>query len=212
MTQHIHSASRRRFIQIAAASAIAAPFILKCKSEKKSPGSRLNHVCIGVGGMGWGDFNKFKEDPNVQIVAICDVDAENLKKASDALPDARTYSDWRELLSKEGDKIDSVNVTVPDHMHFPIAYTALMSGKHVYCQKPMCHDVAEIRLLTETAVKKGVVTQLGTQFAARPGDRTAVQLLKDGAIGKIKHAYLCSNRPGAVENYRLVGPRPVQGE
>ena len=68
----------------------------------------------------------------------------------------------------------------------------------------MCHDVIEIRLLTEAAVKAGVVTQLGTQFAARPGDKTAVQLLKDGAIGKIKHAYLCSNRPGAVENYRLM--------
>ena len=67
-------------------------------------------------------------------------------------------------------------------------------------------------MLTEAAVKAGVVTQLGTQFAARPGDKTAVQLLKDGAIGKIKHAYLCSNRPGAVENYRLMGPRPAQGE
>ena len=76
----------------------------------------------------------------------------------------------------------------------------------------MCHDVAEVRLLTEAAVKAGVITQLGTQFAARPGDKTAVQLLKDGAIGKIKHAYLCSNRPGAVENYRLMGPRPAQGE
>jgi predicted dehydrogenase len=71
--------------------------------------------------MGWSDLQKFREHPNVQIVAICDVDANNLKKASGVLPDARTYSDWRELLSKEGDKIDSVNVTVPDHNHFPIA-------------------------------------------------------------------------------------------
>ena len=212
MKRHIYSTSRRRFIQLAAASAVAAPFILKCKSEKKAPGSRLNHACIGVGGMGWGDLHKFLEDPNVQIVAICDVDAENLKKASEAVPGARTYSDWRELLAKEGDNIDSVNVTVPDHMHFPVAYSAIMAGKHVYCQKPMCHDVAEVRLLTEAAVKKGVVTQLGTQFAARPGDQAAVQILKDGTLGKIKHAYLCSNRPGAVESYRLVGPRPAKGQ
>jgi hypothetical protein len=76
----------------------------------------------------------------------------------------------------------------------------------------MCHDVKEVRILTEAAVKAGVITQLGTQIASRKGDLTAVQLIKDGAIGKIKHAYLCSNRPGAVEDYRLVGPRPAQGQ
>ena len=76
----------------------------------------------------------------------------------------------------------------------------------------MCHDVTEVRILTEASVKYGIITQLGTQVASRPGDRAAVKLIKDGAIGKIKHAYLCSNRPGAVENYRLPGPRPAQGE
>jgi predicted dehydrogenase len=212
MTDHLHSPSRRKFIQTTAVTAIAAPFLIKCSSRSHASGSKLNHACIGVGGMGWGDLQKFKEDPNVQVVAICDVDANNLKKASALVPDARTYSDWRELLEKEGDKIDSVNITVPDHNHFIIAFSAIKRKKHVYCQKPMCHDVAEVRMLTEAAVKAGVVTQLGTQFAALPGDKTAVQLLKDGAIGKIKHAYLCSNRPGAVENYRLMGPRPAQVE
>ncbi len=160
--------------------------------------------------MGWSDLNKFMEDPNVQIVAICDVDSENLKKAAALLPEARTYTDWRELFAKESDNIDSVNVTVPDHNHFPIAYTAIKKRKHVYCQKPMCHDVAEVRRLTEASIKYGVITQLGTQVASRPCDRMSVQLLKDGVIGKIKHIYLCSNRPGAVEDYRLPGPRPVQ--
>ncbi len=212
MRDQIRSVSRRKFIKTAATAAIASPFIISCSTNGTRRSNKLSHACIGVGGMGWGDLNKFREDPNVQIVAICDVDANNLKKASDAVPGARTYTDWRELLQKEGDRIDSVNVTVPDHNHFIIAYSAIKRKKHVYCQKPMCHDVTEIRLLTEAAVKEGVVTQLGTQFAARPGDKTAVQLLKDGAIGKIKHAYLCSNRPGAVENYRLMGPRPAQGE
>lgn len=128
--------------------------------------------------MGYGDLQKFKEDPNVNIVAICDVDAKNLKKASELVPEAHTYSDWRELLQKEGDKIDSVNVTVPDHNHFIIAYTAIKKKKHVYCQKPMCHNVSEVRLLTEEAVKAGVVTQLGTQFAARPGTKLQYNFLK----------------------------------
>jgi len=161
--------------------------------------------------MGWADLQKFKEHPNVKIVAICDVDLNNLKKASEALPEARTYTDWRELLKKEGDKIESVNVTVPDHNHFPIAYTAIKKGKHVYCQKPMCHDVAEVRLLTEAAIKSGVITQLGTQVAASIGDRIGVQWIKERAIGKVKHAYLCSNRPSAID-YRLEGPRPAKGQ
>ena len=212
MKDHTFSVSRRKFLQTAATAAIASPFILRCSSNAPSPNKKLNHACIGVGGMGWADLQKFKEDPNVQIVAICDVDSDNLKKASEALPGVRTYTDWRELLEKEKDKINSVNVTVPDHNHFPIAYQAIRKGKHVYCQKPMCHDVAEVRALTEAAVKAGVITQLGTQIASRQGDRIAVQLIKDGAIGKVKHAYLCSNRPGAVENYRLKGPRPPQGQ
>ena len=212
MKNHNFSQSRRKFLQAAATAAVAAPFLIRCSSGGKSPGSKLNHACIGVGGMGWQDLNKFKEDPNVQIVAICDVDSDNLKKASEALPGARTYSDWRELLDKEEDNIDSVNVTVPDHNHFIIAWNFIRKRKHVYCQKPMCHDVEEVRLLTEASVRYGVITQLGTQVASRPGDRAGVKLIKDGVIGKIKHAYLCSNRPGAVENYRLPGPRPAQGQ
>ena len=88
--------------------------------------------------MGWGDLQKFKEDPNVQIVAICDVDANNLKKASEAVPGARTYTDWRELLEKEGDKIDSVNVTVPDHNHFIIAYSAIKARKSMSIARNRC--------------------------------------------------------------------------
>jgi len=206
------SLSRRRFLQTTVASGLVAPFVLPSGLRAAAPNAKLNHACIGVGGMGWGDLQQFQKHPRVKIVALCDVDANHRKKAAELCPDARTYADWRELLEKEGDRIDSMNVTVPDHMHFAIAYSAIQRGKHVYCQKPMCHDVAEIRALTEAAVAKGVVTQLGTQMAAGMGDRTIIALLKAGAIGKVKHAYLCANRPGAVENYRLVGPRPAAGQ
>jgi predicted dehydrogenase len=160
--------------------------------------------------MGWNDFNQFKSHGKTEVVAICDVDSQRLARASREVPDARTYTDWRELIANEGDKIDSVNVTVPDHMHFPIAMTAVQEGKHVYCQKPMCHDVAEVRLLTEATRKAGVKTQLGTQAASGSGDRTFVHWLKAGVIGKIKRVVLCSNRPGAIEAYRFVGPRPAE--
>jgi predicted dehydrogenase len=209
MNEHYSSVSRRKFLLTAATAAIAAPLIL----ESCAPKTKLRHACIGVGGMmGLNDLQNFMSHPNVQIVAICDIDENFLKKALEVVPNARTYSDWRELLKNEANNIDSVNVTVPDHNHFAIAYKAIEMGKHVYCQKPMCHDVAEVRLLTEASVKYKVKTQLGTQHASSENDRRAVQLIKEGAIGKIKHVYLCSNRPGAVENYRPIGPRPVEGE
>ncbi len=200
--------SRRKFLQTAATSVIAAPLLLEsCKPDD----GILQHACIGVGGMGWGDLQNFVKHPKVQIVALCDVDSERLKKASELVPDARTYSDWRELLKKEKKNIESVNVAVPDHSHFSIAYSAIQDGKHVYCQKPLCHDVVEVRVLTQAAIKAKVVTQLGTQHASSANDRRAVQLIKEGAIGKIKHAYLCSNRPSAVQ-YRIEGPRPQNGQ
>jgi predicted dehydrogenase len=204
--------SRRRFLQAAALATASAPFISRSSLRAAAPNAKLNHACIGVGGMGWPDLQNFKQHPKVQIVALCDVDANALQHAAQAVPGARTYTDWRELLEKEGDKIDSVNVTVPDHMHYPISLAAIERGKHVYCQKPMCHDVAEVRALSDAAARKKVVTQLGTQGASGIGDRTMVELLKSGAIGKIKHAYLCSNRPGAIEHYRLKGPRPAQAQ
>lgn len=201
-------ATRRKFIQTTAVAAVGAHFFFSSCSEKET----LNHACIGVGGMmGQGDLKNFLSHPRVRIVAICDVDESMLEKASELVPEARRYTDWREMLEKEGDTIHSVNVTVPDHNHFIIAWNAIQKGKHVYCQKPLCHDVAEVRELTRAARERGVTTQLGTQYASSDNDRKAVQLIKDGAVGKIRHAYLCSNRPGA-EKYRLEGPRPATGE
>lgn len=212
MKKQYSSVSRRQFIIKAATAAVVTPMILRSSASAASSDTQLNHACIGVGGMGWADLQNFKQHPKLRIVALCDVDANHLKKAAEAIPGARTYTDWRELFAKEGNNIQSVNVSVPDHSHFPVAIEAIRNGKHVYCQKPMCHDVAEVRMLTEAAVKAGVITQLGTQIASSIGDRTAVEWIKEGAIGKVKHVYLCSNRPAAVENYRLVGPRPAQGQ
>jgi predicted dehydrogenase len=203
--------SRRDFIKGTAATVIAAPFILK-SGRTFAANSKLSHACIGVGGMGAHDLREFLSHGGVQVVALCDVDANNLNAAAKAAPGARLYADWRELLAKEGDKIDSVNIAVPDHMHFPIALAAIQKGKHVYCQKPLCHDVAEVRALTKACVNAKVVSQLGTQIASHSANRVGVRLLRDGAIGKVKHVYLCSNRPGAIETYRLKGPRPARAE
>ena len=203
-----HSISRRSFLQTTSAS--LATFAIG--RDAFAANEKLCHACIGVGGMGGVDIKQFLSHPKVQLVAICDVDRDRLEAAGKLAPDARRYSDWRELLAKEGQKIDSVNLAVPDHMHAPITMTALRAKKHVYCQKPLCHDVAECRAVAKAAKTARVVTQLGTQMASGIGDRMTVQFLRAGVIGKAKRVILCSNRTGAVEAYRLKGPRPAQGE
>jgi predicted dehydrogenase len=203
---------RRQFLRWLGLTAGSAPFLHQAGRAAISPNGKLNHACIGVGGMGWVDLQNFQQHARTQVVALCDVDANALQKAAEAVPGARTYRDWRELLEREGDRIDSVNVTVPDHMHFAIAWSAIQRGKHVYCQKPLCHDIAEVRALTAAAEEKRVVTQLGTQLASGVGDRTVVHWLRAGVIRKVKHLYLSANRPGAVETYRLKGPRPAQSQ
>ncbi len=204
--------SRRQFLR-SALGTVGIPMVLPLVGKGAVAPTKLNHACIGVGGMmGFNDLQNFLSHPRVRITALCDVDACHLAKAKEAVPEARTYTDWRELLDKEGPRLDSVNVTVPDHMHFPIAHQAIHQGKHVYCQKPMCHDVAEVRALTEATREMGVVTQLGTHITASPGERLALDYLRRGVIGKVKRVILCANRPGAIESYRLLGPRPAIGQ
>ncbi|NNM27982.1 MAG: Gfo/Idh/MocA family oxidoreductase [Akkermansiaceae bacterium] len=200
--------NRRSFLKTTAGAALAAPAVVRAANLNGNG----QHACIGVGGMGANDLKHFVSHGKTTVVAICDVDGARLEAAAQVVPEARKYTDWRELLEKEGGRIDSVNVTVPDHMHFPIAMKAVQAGKHVYCQKPMCHDVAEVRALTEAVRKAGVKSQLGTQGASGFGDRAGIYHLRQGVIGKIKHVYLCSNRPGVIGRYRLVGPRPEESQ
>jgi predicted dehydrogenase len=198
--------SRRGFLKT---TAVAAAGVVTASVYRNAYGAngKLCHASIGVRGMGGVDLDNFLGHPKLQMVALCDVDRNHVNDAASKAKDARKYQDWRELLDKEGDKIDSVNVTVPDHMHAIITLSALGRKKNVYCQKPLCHDVAECRAVAEAGKKAGVVTQLGTQHASGNGDRMAVQWLRQGVVGKVKHAYLCSNRSG-IEGCRLKGPRP----
>ena len=195
--------TRRAFIKGAAAGAMVAA----SGRSVLGAGGRLSHACVGVGGMGGVDLRNLLSHPRVEVVALCDVDRERLNAASRRAKGARVYTDWREMLAAEGDRIDSVNVAIPDHMHASVAISALRARKHVYCQKPLCHDVSECRALTDAARGSGLRTQLGTQHASGIGDRMAVRLIREGVIGSVTHAYLCSNRPG-VEGVRLSGPRP----
>lgn len=174
-----------------------------------SANSTINHASIGCNGMAWVDLDNFQSHDNVRIAALCDVDRRSLYRAAERYNEAEQYEDWRELIDREGDRIDTANVSVPDHMHFPIAMALIRSGKHVYCQKPMCHDIAEVRMLTRTAAEAGVRTQLGTQAASTIGSRMAEQYVREGVIGKIERVIMSSHRRPMVG---LTGPRPEEGD
>lgn len=197
--------SRRSFFRqgLAAGAAIAFPNVVRAVS----PNSKLQHACIGTGNMAWGDLNSFKTHKRTEIVALCDVDENYLAKAKKILPNARVYRDWREMLVAEGDRIDSVNVSIPDHNHTIAVVNALRRGKHVYCQKPLCHEMTECRLIRRVAAEKGVVTQLGAQFSSMAGDRMAVEWLHQHVIGDIQRVAMFSTRNG-LSRIRPVRPAP----
>ena len=133
-------------------------------STKSTRRSFLREVvaCIGVGGKGVRDSSDADRYGN--IVAICDIDDVRLAEAAAKYPGAKKFNDYRELLDQLDSKIDAVVVSAPDHHHAPACVRAMRMGKHIYCQKPLTHTVAEARLMRETAREHGVVTQ--TDFAA----------------------------------------------
>jgi predicted dehydrogenase len=106
-------------------------------------------------------------------------------------------------------EIDTVNVGTPDHMHAAAAMSAMNRGKHVYCQKPLTHDVYEARRLTEVARQKKLVTQMGIQVHSSREYRLAIQLIQDGAIGKVKEVHSYSNKKWGFDGARPSGEDPV---
>lgn len=180
----LHRPSRRAFLKAIGAATLAFPFVTS-NLLANPPSRRIRHASFGAGGMAWADLTQIANCPNVDIVAVCDVDLNRMGDAKKQFPNARFYQDWRELLEKEANNIDSVNVSTPDHMHAPIGVSAMQLGKHVYGQKPLAHDIYEVRRMTRLAREKRLVTQMGIQIHSDVYYRIAVQLLQNEAIGKI---------------------------
>ena len=191
--QQKHFHSRRSFLKTLGATAVAMPFIAH-NLFAQPPGMRLRHASFGADGMAWSDLTQIANCKNVEIVAVCDVDLNRMVEAKKKFPDARFYQDWRELLDKEEKNINSVNVSTPDHMHAPIGVSAMQLGKHVYGQKPLAHDIYEVRRMTEISHRKKVVTQMGIQIHSNAYYRMAVRLVQDGAIGRVKEVHSWCNK------------------
>ncbi len=211
MTQPSSEINRRSFIKTAAgataASMVAFPYV--ASGNAHSPNEKLNLAFVGVGGKGVSSIMPLA-DLGHNIIGLCDVDdrriasAYNNSRGGDQFraviekaesKGAKWFKDYRVMFEKLGDKIDGVVVSIPDHMHFPVAMSAVNLGIHVYCEKPLTHTVEEARMLAEGARKKGVVTQMGNQGHSNEGVRLAKEWIAAGVIGQVREVYSWTNRP-----------------
>jgi len=182
--------TRRDFIKTtsAGAAAISAGVITGgAKAQSRSANEKLQIACIGTANRAAADVAGVRGE---DIVAICDIDSTYLEREGSRSKDATRYADYRELLSKEIDNVDAVVVATADHNHALPALLAIRAGKHVYCEKPLTHTVAEARLLATEAKKKGVATQLGTQIHAGDNYRRVVEIVQSGAIGDVTDVHV----------------------
>lgn len=172
---------------------VVAPLVMR-DLFAQPPSRVIRHASFGASGMAASDIEQLCRYPFVRLVAVAEVDLQRAAWIKKRFPEARIYQDWRQLLEQEEKNIDSVNVTVPDHMHAPMAMAAIQLGKHVYCQKPLTHDIYEARRLTQEAQARGVVTQMGIQIHSERVYRLAVKIIQDGTIGKVQEVHLWSDK------------------
>lgn len=182
------SLSRRTFVRqsAVAAGAVAAATVVPRHvlggPRQIAPSEKMNIAGIGIGGMGAGNLRNMETD---NIVALCDVDKNYAGGTIRRYPDAEFYVDFREMLDKQKD-IDGVMIATPDHTHAVISMAAMRAGKHVYCQKPLTHNVYEARILAKTAKEAGVATQMGIQGHSGEGIRLICEWIWAGLIGEVR--------------------------
>ncbi len=194
------SFSRRQFLASMAAATAVSSTRLRAQ-ESGSPSQKIRIAFIGVGGRGGGNLNTItKQDKvGVEVAAICDVNSQNLERAAMRFPDAQKFVDFRELYAKTDD-FDAVVVSTTEHTHAFATMPALKAGKHVYCEKPLTHNVVESRLVMEAAAKAKVATQMGTQIHGMPNYRKVVELIQSGAIGGVTEAHVWVGRAWGLQS------------
>ena len=189
-----NSLSRRAFLELSAlAPGLAAGLHLggAAAATAAGPNDKLNIAAIGVANKGGDNINNLASQ---NIVALCDVDERFLNEWGEKFPQARRYRDYRIMLEKEAKNVDAVVVSTADHTHAPASSVALDLGKHVYCEKPLAHTVAEARALARLAAKNKRATQMGTQIHASDNYRRVVEIIQAGVIGPVHVVYNWCNK------------------
>ena len=202
------SFSRRQLLQKSlAAGTLASGFFVSPLPavEPISPQEKLNLGIVGCGNKGWHNVQQLADQ---NIVAVCDVDTNFLNRAAQVYPASLRYRDYRRMLDAEHHRIDAVVVSTPDHTHAPATAAALELGKHVYCEKPLTHTVAEARVVAQLAANNRLATQMGIQIHAGENYRRVVEWIKSGVIGTVSEVYCWCNKGWGDGRFQS-GDRPV---
>ena len=185
MSKHItrREFAKRTAVWASAATAVSiVPRHVLGGPRQIPPSEKMNIAGIGIGSMGAGNLRNVESE---NIVALCDVDKNYAAGTIRKYPNAEFYVDYREMLNKRKD-IDGVIVATPDHTHAMISMAAMRAGKHVYCQKPLTHDVYESRMLAQAAKEEKVATQMGIQGHSGQGIRSICEWIWAGLIGEVR--------------------------
>jgi predicted dehydrogenase len=211
--------TRRQFLATTGAAAAAftiVPRHVLGGPRFVAPSDKVNVAIIGAGGQGRTNARALFEEPDCQIIALADpaeewdlsgwyfggtsgrgpVKAEVEKRYAAQTPNYKcaTYEDFRVMLEKEK-AIDAILIATPDHLHAYASILGMRAGKHVYCEKPLTHNIREARLVARVAKETGVATQMGNQGRSGEGHRQTVEWLQDGAIGAVREVHAWSGDP-----------------
>ncbi|RPI85552.1 MAG: gfo/Idh/MocA family oxidoreductase, partial [Planctomycetaceae bacterium] len=217
------STSRREFIKASSATlaAIAAGSTLAADQTPR----KVVIAVIGTGGMGTGHVKALSARADVEIAWLCDVDQKRRDAAAQIVEDATgkrpsTAGDLRKVLDDAA--VEAVWIATPDHWHAPAAILALDAGKHVYVEKPCCHNIREGRLMIEAAARAKKLLQVGTQSRSTEVVRAGIERVLSGEIGDVLVAKAWNSQlrgtigrsqpadpPGHLDFDTWVGPVPL---
>ena len=212
--------TRRSFLR--AGSALAAATIVPRHvlggPRHVAPSDQVNVALVGAGGRGLQNARELMKLGDVRIRSVADPaehwdlskfyyrgvagrgpvvgEIEKHYQGIDAKFKCQAFEDYREMLEVSGDDLDAVLCATPDHLHAHVAVTAMRADKHVYCEKPLTHNIAEARLVAKVARETGAATQLGNQGHSRDTMRLTCELIRAGAIGSVSevHAWVPATR------------------
>ncbi len=173
--------SRRSFLKSGAVAGVGVMFIPNLISC--SPNKQLRFAMIGVGGRGQASWSQV---PVESLVAMCDVDERMSMEARKAVPNAKWYKDFRVMFDEMAKDIDAVMIATPDHTHFAAAMAAMELGKHVFVEKPLAHNIWQLRTLQKAAKHYGIVSQMGNQGHTTHGIRLVKEWYEAGVLGEVK--------------------------